>query len=268
MEILEKNYIAIDSWSPLFPTLTTFLLSHVHTDHANIPKTFKQIVYASDTTQTLISHPAVRSVLTPGCWYRTHRYHLPFKVVNTMHTVDSIGFYFPSLSVLYLGDGIEPVIPHNCPLTVIYDALYEHVDRDAPSVSESCSLIQEILSKRCPVLQVVHHGILSFIAQSCRTTFRLHSSLPALVRSTAHYLDLVDTNSPYLLVGRAYTATKRVVPSSYWFIQDPLIDLFGTYDDGDKIRVFCTLHALGRDITQWYQEYPYVYFEALETNSV
>jgi hypothetical protein len=268
MDILEKNLVAIDMWSPLFPARTTFLLSHVHTDHANIPQRFVHTVYASETTQTLLDHPAVQSVLVPGCWYRTHLYHHPFKVVDTMHTMDSIGFYFPTLSVLYLGDGIVPIIPHNQSLTVVYDALYEGFTRAAPSAAQSCVLIRETLQTKCPVLQVVHHGILSFIAQSCRTTFRLHASVPRLVRKAAEYLGLVDAASPYLLVGRAYTDTVRIVPSSYWFIRKPLIDLHVIHEDGDRLRVFCTLHALGRDISQWHTDYPYICFEALETNAV
>jgi hypothetical protein len=248
--------------------MTTFLLSHVHTDHANIPKSFKQVVYASIATKTLINHPAVQSTLLPGQWYRTNQTQIPFQVVDTMHTVDSIGFYFPTLSVLYLGDGIEPVIPDNRPLTVIYDALYEHVDRPTPSISQSCALIQSTLSTKCHVLQVVHHGILSFIARCHPTRFRLHSSLPLLVQNTAHYLDMVDEKSPYLLVGRSYTMTQRIVPSSYWFVRDDSVDTYSVQTDGDKLRIFCSLHALGRDVAAWHVQYPFVHFEALETNAV
>jgi hypothetical protein len=268
MEILERHFIAIDTWAPLFPEDTTFLLSHVHTDHANIPKMFKPVVYASIATKTLIRHTSVWSVLLPGQWYRTQQTHIPFQVVDTMHTIDSIGFYFPSLAVLYLGDGIEPVIPCNRSLTVIYDALYEHIDHDTPTVAQTCTLIQETLANRCRVLQVVHHGILSFIARCNPTTFRIHSSVPPLVQNTARYLGMVDDDSPYLLVGRAYTETQRIVPSSYWFVRDPSVDTYSVHDDGNKLRIFCSLHALGRDVKDWYTKYPFVHFEALETNSV
>jgi hypothetical protein len=268
MEILERHSVAIDTWSPLFPEDTTFLLSHVHTDHANIPKTFKQIIYASIATKTLFSHPAVESILLPGQWYQTRVTHLSFQVVDTLHTIDSIGFYFPSLGVLYLGDGIEPKIPCGRPLTVIYDALYEHIDCDAPSMVQTCALIQETLVNRCHVLQMVHHGILSFIVRCSPMVFRIHPSVPLLIQNTAKYLGMIDPDSPYLLVGRPYTDTQHIVPSSYWFMRDPSVDMHCVHEDGNKLRVFCSLHALRRDIENWQTRYPFVHFEALDTNPV
>jgi hypothetical protein len=187
-----------------------------------------------------------------------------------MHTIESIGFYFPTLEVVYIGDSVSPVIPviHK-PLTVIYDGLYEHIDCDAPTPKESCSIIQSaMIAYSCPVLQLVHHGILSFL-HSCRTRFRLDPSVPPLLQKTAIYLGLVDEKSPYLLVGRLYTDTARVIPSSYWFMRQlPHIDLFEPHLDGNNIRVFCTLHALARDTKRWKESNPYVHFELLSTNPI
>jgi hypothetical protein len=279
MEILERHSIAIDCWSVLFPSSTTFLLSHLHTDHADIPKSFKYPVYASEVTGILCDSSnsndknttsnAIRAILKPGCWYRTHQYHIPFKVYDTMHTVESIGFYFPSLSVLYMGDSVESIIPvvHR-PLSVIYDGLYEGMHQNIPTPAQACTCIRQTLEVHCPVLQLVHHGILSFISSSCHTLFRLHSSAPLLVRKTALFLGIVDDTSPYMIVGRDYTDGPRIVPSSYWFMRDPSIDPFVTHVDGDKFRVFCSLHAHSHDIAHWKRTSPYAHFEALATTPV
>jgi len=171
---------------------------------------------------------------------------------------------------MYIGDAVSPVIPviHR-PLTVIYDGLYEHIDCVAPTPAESCAIIQRAMTVYdCPVLQLVHHGILSFL-QSCRTRFRVHTSLSPLIQKTARYLDLVDETSPYLLVGRLYKETARVVPSSYWFMRRiPQVDLFEPHEEGEKIRVFCTLHALARETKRWKEENPFVQFEPLSTTPV
>ena len=273
MEILERNYIAIDCWSVLYPENTTFLLSHLHTDHADIPKAFQFPVYTSEVAGILLcdssnSTAVVRAILKHGCWYRTHKYHIPFKVCDTMHTVESVGFYFPTLNVIYMGDSTESIIPlvHR-PLSVIYDGLYESIKHDVPTAAQACVRIRQTLEE-CPVLQVVHHGILSFIASSCRTTFRLHSSAPLLVRKTAVFLGIVDDMSPFLIVGRTYTESPRIVPSSYWFMRDPLLDPFVVHVDGEKFRVFCTLHATSHEITRWKQASPYAHFEVLSTSDV
>jgi hypothetical protein len=270
METLERHSIAIDNWSVLFPENTTFLLSHLHTDHATIPKAFQFPVYASEATGVLMDNPhrAIRPVLEPNGWYRTHHYLIPFKVYKTMHTVESIGFYFPSLSVLYMGDCVESIIPSiPRPLTIIYDGLYEHVTRTIPSTTQSCALIHQTL-KECPVLQLVHHGILSFIAASCHTRFRLHPSAPQVVSNAARYLNLVNDTSPYMLVGRSYKDGPRIVPSSYWFMRKTSLDPFEMHTDGDKLRIFCTLHARADDILTWKDTNPYAHFEVLATNPI
>jgi hypothetical protein len=269
MDVLESHYISIDSWSVLFPEETTFLLSHLHTDHANIPKSFTFPVYASEVTGHLISTHSIRPVLVPNEWYRTHIHHIPFQVHKTMHTVESIGFYFPSLSVLYMGDATQSIIESiPRPLTVIYDGLYEHLRQAVPTIAQSCTHIQKTLKDRCPVLQIVHHGILSFIAVSCHTMFRLHGSLPILVQKAARFLNLVDDKSPYLLVGKSYVDGPRIVPSSYWFMRTPSISMFSVHQDGDKLRIFCNLHASSQDIRKWKAMHTYAYFETLVTNPV
>ena len=268
MQTLERNYIAIDTWAVLYPAETTFLLTHVHTDHANIPKGFRHLIYASTQTESLFDHRAVRPILLPEHWYDTHHPNIPFKVVKTFHTIDSIGFLFPTLAVLFIGDGLVPSWPMvHRPLTIIYDGLYEHVHLPSPTVTQTCQQIQAAL-QQTPVLQLVHHGILSFL-ESCRTKFRMHHTLSPLVRKTAELLQLVDHESPYVLVGRTYTLTPRVVPSSYWFTrQHPPVDLFVTHVDGDLRRVFCSLHALGSDTRRWKAALPSVHFEVLPTAHV
>ena len=269
MEILQRHHIAIDSWSVLFPEKTTFLLSHLHTDHADIPKSFIYPVYASEVTHHLVSHRAIRASLQPGCWYRSHKYHIPFRVCKTMHTLESIGFYFPSLSVLYMGDAANSIIPRvHRPLSIIYDGLYEHIDRIVPTPVQSCALIRKTLAERCTVLRLVHHGILSFIASSCQTMFRLHPSTPPLVQKAAIYLKMVDETSPYMLVGRSYTMGPHITLSSYWFMRKPRIDPFKLHIDGDQLRIFCSLHAIASDISCWKKSHPYAHFEVLPTRPI
>ena len=269
METLERNHIYIDSFQALRPAQATFLLSHMHTDHARIPKRFAYSVYASELAGLLCDHQALRPILRPGCSYRTHLSHFPFQVLATRHTLESIGFLFPTLCVLYMGDCTDSIIPSiPRPLTVIYDALYEHVTRPLPTMAQTCALIRSEL-ETCPCLQLVHHGILTFIAGSCPTRFRLHPSVPPLVRQTAHHLHVVDEQSPYLLVGRGYTTTDiRIVPSSYWFMRDVQRDPFVAHTCGSLVRIFCTLHARSDDIQTWRTSSPYAHFEALATNSV
>ena len=268
METLERHHIAIDAYRPLFPDETTFLLTHLHADHANIPAGFTGVVYASVATGALASIPQVRAILEPGGWYRTHRHHLPFRVVDTAHTPESIGFFFPTLAVLYVGDGTVPSFPLYRSLTVVYDGLHEAFERPVPTMRESCALILRALRTTCPILQATHHGILGFLKSSCGISFRLHASLPPLVRRTARYLDMVDDQSEFTLVGRSYAATERVVPSSFSFLEDDGIDAFAAYADGDKIRVFCSLHASSRDIQAWRRDYPFILFEPMKSRAI
>jgi hypothetical protein len=268
MEILERHHVRIDTFMALRPADTTFLVSHLHTDHAKIPKRFAYAVYASELAGVLSTHPALRPILRPGQWYRTHRFHVPFQVLATRHTLESIGFYFPTVCVLYMGDCTESIIPPvPRPLTVIYDGLYEAVDRPLPSLAQTCALVRQTLAI-CPRLQLVHHGILTFIADSCATRFRLHASVPPMVRQTATQLQMLDDASPYLLVGRNYTDERRIVLSSYWFMRDPERDPFVAHDCESLVRIFCTLHARAVDIRAWRAAAPYAHFETLVTNAV
>lgn len=271
METLEKHFIAIDTWSVLFPSETTFLLSHMHTDHASIPRRFQSPVYASVRTGVLLRsherHDMIRTVLEPGHWYRTNHHHIPFRVCSTVHTFESIGFYFPTLSVLYMGDCTHSIIPDDIQsLSIIYDGLYETVEYPLPTIEHACATIKETLSTRCPVLQLVHHGILSFLSTHCHMTFRLHASAPLLVQRAAQHLGIIDPRSPYLLVGRTYDTGDRIVPSSFWFMRKGTpVNPFVAHVDGPKIRVFCTLHATAADIAGWRAAHPHAHFEPLVT---
>ena len=273
METLERHCIAIDTWSVLVPSETTFLLSHLHTDHASMPKRFRYPVYASVVTGALLlgadRHAMLQPVLEPGRWYRTHHHHIPFRVCSTLHTLESIGFYFPTLCVLYMGDCTRSIIPAvERPLSIIYDGLYEQVAYPLPTIEHACTTIKKTLSTRCPVLQLVHHGILSFISTHCHMRFRLHASVSRLVERAATHLDIIDPSSPYLLVGRTYEedAGDRIVPSSFWFMRKGTpVDPFVPHVDGPKIRVFCTLHATATDIAGWRTTNPHAHFEPLVT---
>lgn len=275
MEALERNHISIDTWAPLFPEKTTFLLTHVHTDHANIPKKFTHPVYTSYQTRCIWHHPALQCVLHPGQWYRTRYTCIPFLVLSTEHTFESIGFLFPTLHILYMGDcmcSIIPSIPRN--LIVVYDGLYEHVTTLFPTMQESCCLIKQALDTTCPVIQIVHHGILSALSSHCKLTFRIDTaSVPDIVQKAADALHMVNKNSPYLLVGRMYTNGPRIIPSSYWFMyknrEKVVRDPFKIHSDGaDILRVFCCLHTRSQDIKSWKQMHPYALFEKMSSNRV
>jgi hypothetical protein len=265
MNILDRSYISIDAWNPLFPDQTTFLLTHLHTDHFSIPKKFKYPVYASTPTKYLTEDdPRLQCILEPNKWYRTPVHQVPFQVIKTNHTVESIGFFFPTLAVLYLGDGIDGIIPPFTPLTIVYDGLYEDVILDSPSPVQSCALITDLLqTTECNVLQLVHHGILSFLVH-CGTRFRLHSSTPLLVRRAAKFMNMVDANSPYMIVGRTYEG-ECILHSSNWFMRDTSRNAFQSHRVGNKVRVFCSLHAMSKDVIRWKTRYPFMNFETLLT---
>lgn len=212
----------------------------------------------------MTEHDHIEAILYPGHWYKTHVHRIPFQVIRVNHTVESVGFYFPTLSIFFIGDGTTMDIPIDRPLIVVYDGLYEDMDMDVPSVETSCDMLSRTLNK-CPVVKMVHHGILSFIGSRCKLSFRLHDSVSDLVRGTAHYLDMVDTKSPFLMVGRGYTERSHIVPSTNWFMVNPDKDPFQVQYDGRNVRVFCCLHATSLDITEWKRRAPLAYFEPLCT---
>jgi hypothetical protein len=278
MDILERNYISIDRWNPMFPEQTTFLLTHLHTDHLSIPRTFQYHIYTSTIVTTIWDAKplCVMAVLEPGQWYYTCTTNIPFQIVPVDHTLESIGFFFPSLSVVYMGDGLDPIVlashPHR-PLSFVYDGLYEHITLRVPPPEEACRTIKHLLeTSSCQTLRIVHHGILSFL-RTCGTTFRLDTdSLSTIAQKVAINLDMQNEDSPYTLVGRSYPADQpSIIPTSNWF--------FTTYHnnstsiptyvyDGIRIRVFCTLHVMGERVRTWRDMYPMVHFEPMVSRSI
>lgn len=267
MEVLERNHVAIDTWHVLEPDKTTFFLTHLHGDHAHFPRDFTHRVYASHVVAHLADHVCLRPTLVPGCWYEADVTHIAFQVLPVQHAPESIGLYFPSLQVVYMGDGIASSLPPERPLTVVYDDTLVRYRRTAPTPRESCALIRATL-QRCPTLQVVHHAILYALFQCSHDAakplrFRIDPGLPALVQRTARYLRMEDERSEFLLVGRKSAVAPRIVPSLAWFALDEARDPFVVHADGDRLRIFCCLHALPRDLRRLEQTYNWAYFEPL-----
>ena len=266
MYLLEMNDIAIDNWISLFPEKTTFLLTHVHTDHAHIPKHFQYSVYTSTVSARLYEHKALVPILEPYTWYTTNGRGLPFQVFNTNHSVESIGFYFPTLDLMYIGDGIDHIAPLYAPMFIIYDNVYEHIDKETMTKTQTCALLHHILTRICHIVTVVHHGILSYLSHCTTLKFRIHASVTDTVRRAAEYLGMIDDTSMFTMVGRSYDESMRIVPSSLWFmIRDDRL-CTTVYTDNNKIRIFCPLHALKCDIQKLINKYPYAYMEPMLTD--
>lgn len=273
MDRLEEQYISIDHWNPLFPEKTTFLLTHLHSDHVRkVPRRFRHTIYTSHLVEKLWTEQrpsCIQTVLAPGQWYKTLTNEVPFRVLSLQdHTIESIGFLFPTLSLLYVGDSLHLPFTNLNPrssLHVLYDGLFDHVRFQTPTPHESCKMIYKLLHTTCPYLRLVHHGILSFL-KSCHVRFALHNTIPPLIENIVRYLDMYDVNSPFVLVGRSFKGTC-IVPSSNWFLLHPDRDVHSVIPDGKYHRVFCTLHATNVHVEEWTRQLPYSCFEPISSNT-
>jgi hypothetical protein len=270
MDLLTEHYISIDKWNPLFPDKTTFLLTHLHSDHVNIPTQFEFVIYTSQVVEAIWEEkpPCVHASLIPGRWYKTFTSQIPFRVLQLNHTVESIGFLFPTLSILYLGDSLDmpPDIDHRQSLHVIYDGIFEHIRMRTPTPDQSCQLIHTILGTYCQKLKLVHHGILSFL-QTCGAQFSLHDTISPMIKEIVILLNMYRASSPFMLVGSAYKG-ECIVPSSNWFFTKGkhVADIEDVASDGLYHRVFCTLHATGEHVQEWRTRFTHCFFSTIPHN--
>ena len=267
MDKLDEHYISIDNWNPLYPEKTTFLLTHLHMDHVQkIHVRFPYTIYTSRTVSELWTRDrpeCVQPTLVPNQWYKTGTKHVPFRVIQLNHTIESIGFLFPTLHILYLGDSLEipsGTMDRRASVRILYDGIFESIRIPVPTPQQSCRRIYEVLRTNCSVLRLVHHGILSFL-RTCNIRFTLDETVSDLVRNTVLFLDMYDANSPYTLVGPSFRGVC-IVPSSNWF----LVHHMNTNDvisDGNYIRIFCTMHATDTHVQEWKRDFPYSSFQSI-----
>lgn len=273
---LAEKLIFIEEWTSPKPSESTFLLSHLHSDHLNVKKGFKYRIHTSKLAQGFIPDKYKHQVipdLVPGTFYLSEKYKVPIYVFSTYHAPESIGFLFPTLGVFYVGDApmgkdtldMDFLLSHyknclNLPLQIIYDNVYEKETRFPifPTRESSCAQIRKLLDF-CPKVHFVHHGLLNFISLSCPVKFAVHESMGSeLMKNAINVLDLLDNNSKYTLVGKSYQG-DHIVVSSMWFIhrkQNPKL----IYRDGHRWRIFCSMHASPDEVVQIKNEYPLLEF--------
>lgn len=249
----------------------TFLLTHMHSDHMNIPQHFPHVIHTLIPLGMIV--PLFKNVRFIQC--TEHQLYksatTTFQLFRTHHTAYSCGILFPGERVLYIGDGrmcdvflgqterLFRTYPSVTAWTIVYDPIFE----DFPFLQtvSPCALLTHVLTTRLPVLKCVHHGILFFLSQCSSLTFRPDRTLPALTKTILASLDLLDENSTLLLVGRNYTG-KHVVASAMWHViyrMDPRC----IYQAGGCYRVFLSCHALPYEIRKWKERFRACTFERL-----
>jgi hypothetical protein len=274
---LADHLIFIDEWHSEYPKKSTFLLSHFHTDHLILPKRFKCPVLASIHGKFLVpkNHwSQVRTTLVPGTTFQS-KSNVPIFIFQTDHAPESIGFLFPTLGVIYVGDA--PMGPDNLdlnkllrrfdqcpvrPLQIVYDNLYEQETRwpKFPPRDESCRQIRKLL-RVYPNIHFAHHGLLAFVTQNCPLKLKLDVSVKSEVtRNAMEALDLEDDTSSYRLVGRNFSEDYILV-SSLWFMHtgnNPAI----LYRDSERkcLRVFCSMHASRQEILDVKRQFSHLEF--------
>jgi hypothetical protein len=270
VSILQLNHIFIDCWKRRgTDVIGDYFLTHFHTDHDTIPRTFPHPVW---TSYPALLDDRVRTCrLQSDVLAHTLRSTIPFIPFQMHHTFESIGLWFPTLYVLYLGDGrMSDQLLHRfqqqlqVPHTIVYDALMEN---EAPYLfpSDTCSLLTTQLSV-CPALQCVHHGILQYLYRCKQIRWRMHSSVNNITQHWLRRKSMYDPDSPFLLVGFPCTdEIVRVVPSLLWFVIHPEKNPSEVHLDGLRYRIFCSMHASHTEITTWKAALPACTFEPLPT---
>lgn len=268
-DVLSQVRIFIDTFK--LRRTGTFLLTHLHTDHAQIPARFRCKVWT--TTPNLLEklHPNVRvRTMKYDEWYRSSS-GVPFRVIPTTHAPWSCGFYFPTLHLLHLGDGTLntlPMIPESTvPLHIVYDGLLEAYH--LPSRNIACDALYDAI-RSYPTIKCVHYGIVSILRHCVPLLkFRLDPSLDQISALVAQEMDIVDVTSPYLLVGSSHTTATILVPSMMWFYRcarDGLdIDPDHVYEDGRYRRVFVNTHATKYQIERLKNQFATYTFSPVRT---
>ena len=272
MECLNQHDIYIDR----FPvgdhtnSYSTFLLTHLHTDHFYIPDQFcGQLCTTSPISIVTMFLPndccSVRLLVYNNSY--TTKKGINFQPFRTRHTPYSCGFIFPSLNIIYFGDGRLTQSMHQyMPLTtdisytILYDGLFEnkviygHEDHSILShILLSPTLTDTYFAIRC-----VHYGILSYIkycTQDFNIRFRIdYASVPLMIQKFIHHIDLYDANSKFIIIGPTKSYTHYILPSAMWFyIYHKDVSIY--HQDNNILRVFASCHALPSQIKEWKEKY-------------
>lgn len=184
MQVLKEHGVFIDSCPDT--TSAVILLTHAHSDSYHALR--HRVVYASETTARQLrriqsSVPAVEPLfLVPGEWYsvqggRVHRDvqgKNSWVVLATDHCPGSLGFWFPQLGVLYLGDTRLPASLLRTLERVVQGAEVRHLVGDgfagscgsSPAAS-GAAVTTWLQAWRHLQLRLVcpHSGTLQFLAQ-------------------------------------------------------------------------------------------------------
>lgn len=258
---LRQFDIYIDEWNTSVPnvcTHRTYLLTHVHTDHSQIPQRFACTVWTTDPL--LLPTWQKKRQINIGTWQQTCN-GIDFYSFPTHHTFHSVGFWFPSVRVLYIGDSrlttvlLDQVkswtmLIDTNPI-IVYDALME---KKRPYVfPDTCSLLFDVLQHECHTLQCVHYGILFYLRHCLSVKWCIDESIPDDMRYWIRKYDMESKSSRYRLVGPKYldNTSRRIVPSLLWFVIHDDVDPNLVQYDGNRIRIFCGLHASHDEIMTW-----------------
>ena len=173
MDILNNHDIYID----VFPTkvqssksICTYFLTHLHTDHFEIPKSFCGDIYTTSPSTIVAAFlPNTCSrvyTLKFNTVYKTLYHNIEYEPFRTVHTPFSCGFLFPSLNIVYFGDSrltysLLQKVSKQLPCTVLYDGLFENITFQG---EENHTLMRTVLyTLPCSAIRCVHYGILSYI---------------------------------------------------------------------------------------------------------
>jgi hypothetical protein len=265
MDILQTKQIYIDQFLPSDHTESdsTFLLTHLHTDHFYIPDSFCGDIYTTSplsiVTSFLPNTCCFVIVLVYGQIYKTKKYNIPYFAFPTSHTPFSCGFIFPSLNIIYFGDGrmstslLKYVPTYKPSQTIIYDGLFENKKVHG---TEDHTLLQSILTTlQYRAVRCVHYGILSYIKRYTKNIrFRIdYTTVPLLIQKFIHYIGLYNAESEYIIIGHNSTEyTEYILPSAMWFVvNEKDISKYHYTNKRNILRVFVSCHSIPKEIKNW-----------------
>jgi len=189
--------------------LTTFILTHAHSDHTVISRTFPCSIHCTSETKKILEDTLEKTLdgilcdnLKPNEWCVLNNRRLIF-VFASGHCLGGIGFYYPTESRLHFGDGRPSretcqllktalnEIPCDNTLSIDYDTFFPlefplvQPFLRVPKTSESKAIITDFLLRVCMKqnrdvhIRVAHFG-----------------ALDALPISGFHYIWIGSNNSP------------------------------------------------------------------------
>jgi hypothetical protein len=252
---LLKHGIHVDNFQfDSIEKVNLFLLTHGHSDHSKSSlKRFKPMVYCSYLTSLLINHKPV-IYLVPNQWYEVNKIH--FYVFETVHCPGGLGFFFPDLGILHLGDSrISPslltLFKELKPQIILYDNTHSYYKGMFPSIETSSMLLnsvikEELEEKKKPTIRlcVPHIGALLLLHLLHLKVKPEIDSLKPHVLIMLEALKLRDDKSPVIIVGMK-ADNIEIMPSSQYFVINKLDPNHIVFDKAKNnlIRLFASFHA-------------------------